>query len=158
MAFEFTKENKAKFDDYCSRYPKKKATVLPGLWLIQEQTGWISPDAMEYLAELIGETPAFVYETATFYTQYNKKKIGKTHLQVCNSVCCWLRGSEETIHYLEKKLGIHCGESTADGKFHLSQVECLGSCGTAPMLQVNADDYYENLTEKDLDTLIEKLK
>lgn len=158
MGFQFTDENQAKFEAALKRYPTKKAAVMPGLWLIQEQEGWISPEAMEYLAGLIDQSPAFVYETATFYTQYNKKKIGKNHLQVCNSVCCWLRGSEAVLAYLEKKLGVKRGESTADGKFHLSAVECLGSCGTAPMLQVNTDDYVENLSEPELDALVEKLK
>jgi len=85
-----------------------------------------------------------VYEVATFYHMYNLKPIGRHHIQVCNSVCCWLRESEKTVSYLQEKLNIKVGESTSDGRFHLSTVECLGSCGTAPMMQVN-NDYYENL-------------
>lgn len=155
--FQFTKENLAKFDEYLKRYPEKRAVLLPALWLVQDQQGWISPDAMEYLAGLLDLSPAYIYETATFYTMYNKKPIGKNHIQVCNSVCCWLRGSEETVVQIQEKLGIKVGESTADGRFHLSCVECLGSCGTAPMMQIN-DDYYENLDEKKIGAILEKLK
>lgn len=158
MSFEFTTENKKKFDEYLKRYPEKRAVLLPALWLVQDQEGWISPEAMEYVASLLDLTPAHVYETATFYTQFQKKPVGKYHLQVCNSVCCWLRGSEKTVAYLKEKLGCDVGETTEDGQFHLSTVECLGSCGSAPMLQVNADDYHENLTEEKIDQLIEALK
>lgn len=157
MSFEFTAENRKKFDALLRCYPQKRAALLPALWLVQEQQGWISPESMETLAGLLDLTPAFVYETVTFYTMYNKKQIGRHHIQVCNSVCCWLRGSEQTVSYLEKKLGVEVGESTSDGRFHLSCVECLGSCGTAPMMQIN-DDYYENLDEKKIDDILEKLK
>lgn len=157
MSFEFTTENKKKFDDTLTRYPQKRAALLPALWLVQDQQGWINPESMEYLAQLLDLTPAFVFETATFYTMYNKKPIGRNHIQVCNSVCCWLRGSEQTVETLRKKLKIEVGESTSDGRFHLSCVECLGSCGTAPMMQIN-EDYYENLDEKKIDAILEKLK
>lgn len=157
MSFEFTNENKKKFEETLKRYPKKQAALLPALWLVQEQQGWISKESMEYLAKLLDVTPAYVYETATFYTMYNKKPIGKHHIQVCNSVCCCLRGSEETVNYIKKKLGIEVGESTPDGKFHLSAVECLGSCGTAPMMQIG-NDYHEDLTEAKIDKILESLK
>lgn len=156
MTFEFTSENKHKFEETLKRYPQKTAALLPALWLVQEQQGWISPESMEYLATLLDITPATVYETATFYTMYDKKPIGRHHIQVCNSVCCCLRGSEETVSLLKKKLGVEIGETTPDGKFHLSTVECLGSCGTAPMMQID-NDYYENLTEEKIGHLIEKL-
>lgn len=158
MSFKYSDENQKKFENYLKRYPEKRAVLLPALWLVQDQQGWISPEAMEYVAGLLDLTPAYVYETATFYTQFNKKPVGKHHLQVCNSVCCWLRGSGKTVEYLKHKLGCDVGESTADGRFHLSTVECLGSCGSAPMLQVNADDYHENLTEEKLNKLIEDLR
>ncbi len=157
MAFEFTKENLQKFEETLKRYPQKRAALLPALWLVQEQQGWVSKESMEYLAKLLDLTPAFVYETATFYTMYNLKPIGRHHIQVCNSVCCSLRGSQETVATLKKKLEIEVGESTSDGRFHLSTVECLGSCGTAPMMQIN-DDYYEDLNEEKIDKILEKLK
>lgn len=156
--FEFTSENKKKFDELLRHYPQKKAGLLPALWLVQEQQGWVSKEAMEYLAGLLDLTPASIYETVTFYTMYNKKPIGKYHLQVCNSVCCWLRGSEATVEHLKNKLGVALGETTADGLFTLSTVECLGSCGSAPMLQVNAEDYHENLDEEKLEALIGTLR
>ena len=150
MAFEFTSENKRKFEEYLRRYPQKKAALLPALWLVQDQQGWINPEAMEYLASLLDVTPAYVYETATFYTMYNKKPIGRNHIQVCNSVCCWLRGSEQTVETIKKKI-------EGDPKFHLSTVECLGSCGSAPMMQIN-NDYFENLDEEKVDQILDKLK
>ncbi len=150
MGFEFTAENKKKFDEYVSRYPQKRAVLLPALWLVQDQEGWVSTESMEYVAKLLDLTPAYVYETATFYTMYNKKPIGRHHIQVCNSVCCWLRGSEKTVEYLKKKI-------EGDPKFHLTTVECLGSCGTAPMMQIG-NDYYEDLTEEKIDQILEKLR
>jgi len=158
MSFKFTAGNKKKFDEYLGRYPEKRAVLLPALWLVQDQQNWVNPESMEYLAKLLDLTPAYIFETVTFYTMYNKKPIGKHHFQVCNSVCCWLRGSEKTVDYLKHKLGCEVGGSTEDGQFHLSTVECLGSCGTAPMLQVNDDDYHENLTEEKIDQLIKQLK
>lgn len=157
MSFEFTIENKRRFDGYLKRYPEKRAALLPALWLVQEQQGWVGPESMEYLAGLLDITPAYVYETVTFYTMYNLKPVGRHHIQVCNSICCCLRGSEDVVHYLKKKLGVDIGESTEDMRFHLSTVECLGSCGTAPMMQVN-DDYHEDLTEEKIDRILEKLK
>lgn len=156
MNFAFTSENKKKFEEILQRYAEKRAALMPALWLVQEQEGWISPPAMEHVAKLLDLTPAHVYEVATFYTMYNKKPIGKHHIQVCNSVCCWLRDSEKTVAHLKKKLGINVGESTPDGRFHLSTVECLGACGMAPMMQIN-NDYYENLDEGKIDALIQKL-
>ena len=157
MSFEFTPENKKKFEEFVKRYPEKRAVLLPALWFVQEQQGWVSPESMEYLGKLLDLSPAYIYETATFYTMYNMKPIGKNHIQVCNSICCCLRGSEDVVHYLKKKLGVDTGESTDDGRFHLSTVECLGSCGTAPMMQVN-NDFHEDLTEEKIDQILEKLK
>ena len=157
MSFEFTSENKKKFEEFLTRYPQKRAVLLPALWLAQEQIGWISPEAMEYIGKLLDLAPAYVYETATFYTMYHLKPIGRHHIQVCNSVCCHLRGSEQTVDHLKKKLNVDVGESTADGRFHLSTVECLGSCGTAPMMQVN-NDYYEDLTDEKIDKILGELK
>ena len=157
MSFKFTSENKKKFEDYLKRYPTKKAAMLPALWLVQEQEGWVSPAAMECVAGLLEVAPAAVYEVVTFYTMFNLKPIGRHHIQVCNSVCCCLRSSEATVQYIEKKLEIKRGESTPDGRFHLSAVECLGSCGTAPMMQVG-NDYHENLDEKKIDKILESLK
>ena len=157
MAFEFTTENKRKFDEILTRYPVQRAAMLPALWLAQQQHGWISHEVMEYVGSLLSLSPAKVYETVTFYTMFHLKPIGRHHFQVCRTLPCQLMGAEGITSHLEKKLGVKLGETSADGRYTLSEVECLGSCGTAPMLQLN-DDYHENLTAEKLDALIASLK
>jgi NADH-quinone oxidoreductase subunit E len=157
MSFKFTEENKKKFDAVVARYPKKLAAMLPTLWLAQEQHGWISPEVMEYVATLLEVAPSKVYEVATFYTMFHKKPIGRYHFQVCRTLSCQLCGSEGITAKLKERLGIGVGETSADRRYSLSEVECLGSCGTAPMLQLN-DDYHENLTPEKLDRLMDSLK
>ncbi|MFO1462721.1 MAG: NADH-quinone oxidoreductase subunit NuoE [bacterium] len=157
MAFEFTSENQRKFEEILTRYPVKRAAMLPALWLAQRQNGWISPEVMEYVGTLLGLSPAKVYEVATFYTMFNLKPVGRYHFQVCRTLPCQLMGAEGITAHLEKKLGVKLGATSADGKYTLTEVECLGSCGTAPMLQLN-DDYHENLTPEKLDALIASLK
>ncbi|MDO8494063.1 MAG: NAD(P)H-dependent oxidoreductase subunit E, partial [Deltaproteobacteria bacterium] len=100
MDFKFSEENKKKFDETLKRYPEKRAALLPTLWLVQGQEGWISPEAMETIGGLLDLSPAHVYEVVTFYTMFNRKPIGRHHIQVCNSVCCWLRDSEKTVAHL----------------------------------------------------------
>ncbi|HCU25820.1 MAG TPA: NADH-quinone oxidoreductase subunit NuoE [Deltaproteobacteria bacterium] len=156
MAFEFTPENRTKFDAILTRYPVKRAAMLPALWLAQRQHGWISQEVMEYVGSLLGLSAAKVYEVVTFYTMFHLKPIGKYHFQVCRTLPCQLVGAEAISSHLEKKLGVKIGETSADGRFTLSEVECLGSCGTGPMLQLN-DDYHENLTAEKLDALIASL-
>jgi NADH-quinone oxidoreductase subunit E len=157
MSFKFTEANKKKFDAVVTRYPKKLAAMLPTLWLAQEQHGWISPEVMEYVAGLLEVAPSKVYEVATFYTMFHKEPIGKYHFQVCHTLSCQLCGSEGITAKLKERLGIEVGQTSPDGRFTLSEVECLGSCGTAPMLQLN-DDYHEHLTAEKLDRLIDLLK
>lgn len=157
MAFEFTTENKRRFDEILTRYPVKRAAMLPALWLAQRQAGWISHEAMEYVGKLLDLSPAKVYEVATFYTMFNLKPVGKYHFQVCRTLPCQLVGAESVTEHLQKKLGVKLGETSADGRYTLTEVECLGSCGTGPMLQLN-DDYHENLTAEKLDALIASLK
>jgi len=131
------------------------AAVLPTLWLAQEQFGWISEDVMHYVADLLKVSYNHILGVVTFYTMYNKKPVGKYHIQVCANVSCMLRGSDNLVEHLERKLGVKVGETTPDKLFTLDEVECLGSCGTAPMMQVN-DDYYENLTAEKIDKLLEE--
>lgn len=157
MKFQFTEENKKKFDAVLTRYPKKLAAMLPALWLAQEQNGWISLEVMEYVAGLLECAPSKVYEVATFYTMFHKEPIGRYHFQVCRTLSCQLCGSQGITDKLKERLGIGVGETSADGRFSLSEVECLGSCGTAPMLQLN-DDYHENLTAEKVEKLIDALK
>lgn len=156
MSFKFTEENQKKFEEVVSRYPDRMAAMLPTLWLAQGQQGWISPEIMEYVAGLLEVSPSKVYEVVTFYTMFHEQPIGKYHFQVCRTLSCQLCGSEEVREHLSKKLGIKVGETSADGRFTLTEVECLGSCGTAPMLQLN-DDYHEDLTAEKLDQLIGSL-
>lgn len=142
------------------RYPegKQKSALLPVLHLAQSEfDGWLSPEVMDYVASLLSIKPIEVYEVATFYSMFNLKPVGKNLLEVCRTGPCWLRGAEDMVAHIEGKLNIKVGETSADGNFTLKTVECLGSCGSAPMLQCGAD-YYENLTEEKIDVLIDKLK
>src|SRR3990167_9628104 len=136
----------------------RRAAILPVLWLAQEQFGWISPEVMEYVGNLLDLPPVKVYEVVTFYTMFNQKPVGKYHFQVCRTLSCELCGKEEIVEHLKKRLGIKVGETTPDGRFTLSEVECLGSCGTAPMMQVSNQDYHENLTIEKIDQILEKMK
>ena len=157
MNIEFTSENKKEFEELLSHYPNKRAAMLPTLWLAQKQFGWISQKVMEYVASLLDVAPMKVYEVVTFYTMFNQKEVGKYHIQLCRTLSCELCGKGEILSHLKKKLGIGIGETTSDGKFTLTEVECLGSCGTAPMMQLN-EDYYENLTPGKVDEILGALK
>ena len=142
------------------RYPegRQKSALLPVLHLAQaEFGGWLSPETMDYVASILNLKPIEVYEVASFYTMYNLRPVGKCVLEVCRTGPCMLRGSDDIIEYLENKLSIKDGETTADGMFTLKTVECLASCGTAPMMQVG-DNYIENLTSEKLDVILEKKK
>lgn len=137
---------------------KEKSAILPILHIAQsENEGWLSAETMDTVASLIGIQPIEVYEVASFYSMFYLKPVGKCVLEVCRTVPCWLRGSENLVEYLETKLNIKVGETTPDGMFTLKTVECLGSCGSAPLLQCGAD-YYENLTNEKTDELLELLK
>src|SRR3989338_1680459 len=120
-------------------YPTKEALLLPVLHAAQKSEGWLSDDTMELVAERLELPKPKVKQVASFYTMFLKKPVGKCHLQVCNNIACFLRGSEGLLHHIEEKLGIQLGETTTDGIFTLTEVECLGSCGTAPVAQVNED-------------------
>lgn len=136
------------------RYPTDHALLLPTLWMAQYDFGWVSPEAMELVAETCRTTPAHVFSLATFYTMFELERPVGRHIQVCNNLSCALSGSESILARVEKKLGIRAGEATEDGKFRLSAVECLASCGTGPMMQVNTE-YYENLTAEKVDALLD---
>lgn len=155
-SFKFNEENEKKFEELLKRYPNKASLSLPSLWMVQYQEGWISEDAMVYLAKKLDTSPMDIKSIASFYTMFNLKPVGKYHIQMCKTLSCQLCGSKEIKNHLEKRLGIKFGESTKDMKFTLSEVECLGSCGTAPVIQLN-DDYIENLTIEKLDEVLDKL-
>jgi len=157
MAREFSQETLKQFDEVVSRYPEKKSAILPVLYIAQKEFGHLSQETIEYVAKLMAIPAAHLYGIVTFYTMFNMKPVGRHHLQVCRTLPCALLGSERIINYLKKKLGINLGETTPDGKFTLSEVECLASCDTAPVMQIN-DDYCENLSEEKIDKVFENLK
>jgi NADH-quinone oxidoreductase subunit E len=154
--FKFTPERQRRAEELVALYPEKRAALLPILWLVEEQEGWVAPSAMRAAAALVEITEAEAAEVVSFYTLFDRRPVGRNHIQVCAGVCCKLRGADWLISYLKDKLGIAAGETTPDGKFTLSTVECLGSCGTAPMMQIG-DDYYENLDAEKVDGILKAL-
>ncbi|HEY5123480.1 MAG TPA: NAD(P)H-dependent oxidoreductase subunit E [Ignavibacteria bacterium] len=151
----FDKKELKKIEEIKSRYPESKAALLPVLWMVQEKKGWISEDSMKYIGDLLSIPYEHILGVVTFYTMFNKKPVGKYHLQICTNVSCMLRGGYELFKYTSEKLGINNKETSDGGMFTIEEVECLGSCATAPMMQVNNKDYYENLTNEKIDELIE---
>lgn len=155
--FIFNAENEKKFQALLERYPERASLSLPSLWMVQYQEGWISQEAMIYLAEKLGASPMDIQSIASFYTMFNLEPVGRYHIQLCKTLSCMLCGSQEIKSHLEKRLDIKFGESTKDMKFTLTEVECLGSCGTAPMMSFN-DDYIHDLTIEKIDKMIDELK
>lgn len=152
-----SQQNLAKLEELKTKFPTTKSLTLPVLWMVQEEHGWISTEAIKYVADLLHLPVRHVYGVVTFYTMFNVKPVGKYHLQVCTNISCQLLGGEKISEHVCKKLNIKLGETTPDKRFTVTEVECLGSCGTAPMMQVN-ERYYENLTVEKIDTLLEEFK
>lgn len=153
---EFPQELLNEVQRVISLFPegKQKSALIRVLHIAQAHFGWLSADVMDYVARLLHIQPIEVYEVATFYSMYDTQKVGKVKLEVCRTGPCMIEGAEKIISYIEKKLGIKEGETTADGIFTLKAVECLGACGYAPMLQAG-EKYHEHLTEEKVDALIE---
>jgi NADH-quinone oxidoreductase E subunit len=159
-AFVFTPENRDKAKAAMAKYPqgRQASAVLSLLYLAQAQNGgWVSPAAIEHVAEVLEMAPIRVYEVASFYTMFNLKPVGKYLIQVCRTTPCWLRGAADLTETCKKKLGVGLKENTEDGLFTVVEVECLGACANAPMVQIN-DDYYEDLTPQRLIEIIDELK
>jgi NADH-quinone oxidoreductase subunit E len=159
-SFEFTPENLESAKAHIAKYPagRQASAVLPVLDLAQRQMGgWLPRAAMDYVAGLLEMAPIRVYEVATFYTMLNLRPVGRYLLQACTTTPCWLRGSDAVVAACEKKLGIGIGGTTEDGLFTLVEVECLGACVNAPILQVN-DDYYEDLDGPTTEALIDAFR
>jgi NADH-quinone oxidoreductase subunit E len=156
--FAFTPENRSEADRIVAKYPagRQASAVLPLLYLAQRQVGWVPRAAMDHIAEILDMAPIRVYEVATFYTMFHLEPVGKYHLQVCRTTPCWLRGADKMTETCKKKLGIGLKEVTRDGLFSLIEVECLGACSNAPVVQVN-DDFYEDLDAKKLEWLLDEL-
>lgn len=148
-----------RIDRWISHYPadQKQSAVMPALRIVQEVNGGhLTTEIMDQVAEYLDMRPIAVYEVATFYSMYEHAPVGKNKLALCTNISCMLRGSDEILAYLEKKLDVGVGEVTKDGLFSIKKVECLGACGGAPMMMVDKE-YYENLTEASIDALLEEL-
>jgi NADH-quinone oxidoreductase E subunit len=156
MPVRFSSEAHAAFEQILTRYPVRRAAIMPTLWLAQREFGHLSEDVMAYVAELLQLSPAFVASVASFYTMYYKQPMGRYHVQVCTNLSCALVGADRIVACLEQRLGIGLGETDAARTFSLSEVECLGSCGTAPMMQIN-DDFWENLTPERTLEIVDQL-
>ena len=157
--FAFNAENRDKARAYIARYPegRQQSAVMPLLDLAQRQEGWVSQAVMDAVADMLSMPPIRVYEVATFYTMFNLRPVGKHHVQVCTNLPCMLRGSDEVVRTCKAALGIEFGQTTADGMFTLSEVECLGACVNAPVMQID-DDYYEDLNSERVEKILETLK
>jgi NADH-quinone oxidoreductase subunit E len=157
MEFKFTPENLERINKEIQKYPAKKPAVMATIYIAQEQNGYISNEVIKEVANILEMTTEEVLGVVTFYTMFHQKQMGKYHIQVCTNVSCMLRGGYEIWNQVKDKLGIDNMEVTGDYKFSLEEVECMGSCGTAPMLAIN-EDYYENLTKEKVEEIIHSLK
>jgi len=147
---------KAKINQFKEKYPDPRSALLTALHVAQREHGWLSPEVMRDVAEVMELPRTEVASVASFYTMFNRQPVGENLIQVCTNISCSLLGAEHIVEYLKSRLGIDVGETTSDKKFTLVIVECLGSCGTAPMMQIN-DTYYENLTEEKVDRILAEL-
>lgn len=141
--------------DIAARYPVARSAVMPALYIAQQEEGYITREGLASVAEVLNMTPDDVESVATFYTMYYQSPPGQKEIKVCNSISCYLRGCDPLIEQLEQRLGMKRGETRADGKYTLKAVECLASCGTAPVLQINGE-FVENLTAEKIDALVDQ--
>lgn len=155
--FKFTEENIKRIEEVRKKYPTSLAAVMPVIYIAQEQNGYISNEVMEVIANLLGVDKVNVLSVVTFYTMYHTKPMGKYHIQVCTNVSCMLRGAYEIWDGVKEKLGIDNMEVSADGKYSIEEVECMGACGYAPMIAVN-EDFYENLNKEKVFEILDSLK
>ncbi|MES2801592.1 MAG: NAD(P)H-dependent oxidoreductase subunit E [Bdellovibrionota bacterium] len=156
--FQLSPQGKEKVLAELKRYESRQSAVLPALYIAQaENKGYISPEVIKELSRVMELPEANINEVCTFYTMYNKEPVGSHHVQVCRTLSCMLNGAKELSEHICSQLGTHLGQKTKDGKFTVTEVECLGSCGTAPMMQI-ADKYYENLTHESAMNIIRSLK
>jgi len=153
-----SKKSLANIDSEVAKYPleRKQSAVMAALRIAQEEKGWLDVETMDFVAGLLEMRPIQVYEVATFYSMYNLKPVGRHTIAVCTNVSCMLRGSDSIVDHLQQRLGIKLGETTADGRYTLREVECLAACGGAPMMQIGKE-YYENLTPEKVDGILEQL-
>jgi NADH-quinone oxidoreductase subunit E len=158
--FTFNENNIAKAEEIIAKYPagRQKSAMLPLLELAQRQNGgWLSTAAIECVATYLSEPFMRAYEVATFYTMFNLKPVGRYHIQLCGTTPCWLMGSDEIMKACQESAQTKCGETSDDNLFTISEVECLGACRNAPVIQIN-DDFYEDLTAKKVTEILESLR
>jgi NADH-quinone oxidoreductase subunit E len=152
----FAPEVEAEIERHLAKYPSKRSAILPLMFIVQRERGYLDPPGVSYLAKRLDLRITDIWEVATFYSMIHLQPVGKYHIQVCRTLSCRLLGADKITEHCSRRLGIKVGETTPDGRFTLSEVECLGSCGTAPMFQINFD-YYENLTPEKVDRNLESL-
>jgi NADH-quinone oxidoreductase subunit E len=150
----FDAKNEEKFQNLLGKYPTKRAVVLPALWLATDQWGYLTPEIMDYVARRLDQSPVSVFAVVEFYTMFKTAKTGKHHIQLCRNMTCTMRGCEDLEALIKDRIGVGPGEKTDDELFSLELVECLGSCGTAPVMRMD-EHYFENLTEDKLDRIIQ---
>ncbi|HSE32509.1 MAG TPA: NADH-quinone oxidoreductase subunit NuoE [Pyrinomonadaceae bacterium] len=153
---EFSTEIEAEIDGHLAKYPVPRSAILPLMFIVQRERGYLDPPGVGYLAKRLALRITDIWEVATFYSMIYTQPVGKYHIQVCRTLSCKIRGAAMITEHCSQKLGIKPGETTADGRFSLSEVECLGSCGTAPMFQINFD-YHEDLTPAKVDQILAAL-
>jgi len=157
MHIEFSTEELQEVQEHISKYPEKKAAIMPVLWMAQNKWGWLSLDVMTYVGNLLDLPLSHVEGVASFYTMYFKKPMGKYHVQVCTNVSCMLRKGDEIYNHVSERLGIAHNQRTEDGMFSIEEVECMGACGGAPMIAIN-EDFFENVDIEKVDNLLTNLK
>jgi NADH-quinone oxidoreductase subunit E len=157
VSFSISDETRLELVRLLSSYPDKKGAILPLLHLVQREFGYLPDEAIPYIAEKVGTSAADIEGVATFYTMFDRRPVGKHHLRICRNLSCSLMGAERLVEHVSARLGIRPGETTPDRAFTFSVVECLGSCGTAPVMQVD-DEYHENMTVESVDALLERLR
>ena len=159
MPYKFSAESEKRFNQLVPMFPDMRSLILPALYLLQRDQGFVDTSGMEYLAQRIGAPVALsdIYGVATFYTMYNKKPVGKFHIQVCANIACYLVGSDKITSHLCKTLGIEKGQTTKDKKFTVDEVQCLGACGYGPMMQIN-ENYHEFLNTEKVDSILGSLE
>jgi NADH-quinone oxidoreductase subunit E len=156
--FELSKEGISAVQKELKRYETKESAIIPALYIAQkEHQGWVNQDVIDHLSKVMDIPAAKINEVFKFYTMFNQKTVGKHHIQVCCNISCAVNGSRELAYHIVKELKVEFDQVTSDGRYTVSKVECLGSCGTAPMMQIN-DRYYENLTNESAMNIIRGLK
>ena len=156
MTLRLSEKAEARVEELKALYPDARSAIMPILYIAQEELGSITEDAIQWVSAKTGIAPVHVMEVATFYTMYYKKPVGKYHIQICRTLACALCGAKKLSQYVHRRLGVGAGEITADGMWSWEEVECLGSCGTGPMCEIN-DHFFENLTPESLGTLMDRI-